>query len=36
MGIETPDNGAYMVAAYLVVCVVVLGYGVSLWKRSKR
>jgi hypothetical protein len=36
MGIETPDNGSYMVAAYVVVCVVVVGYAVSLWRRSRR
>lgn len=36
MGIETPDNGSYMVAAYVVVCVVVVGYATSLWRRSRQ
>ena len=36
MGTETPQNGGYMVAAYLMVCVVVLGYGLSLWRRSRK
>ncbi len=30
-----PDNGAYMIAAYVVTAVVVLGYAVSLWYRLR-
>jgi len=31
-----PDNGAYMVAAYVVIAVVAVSYAVSLWWRSRR
>jgi hypothetical protein len=32
----TPDNGGYMVAAYVMTAVVVLGYAVSLaWRIRK-
>ena len=30
-----PDNSGYMVAAYIIVGVVVVGYFVSLWVRVK-
>jgi hypothetical protein len=36
MGTEAPANGAYMVAAYVIVTVVVLGYTMSLWRRARR
>lgn len=29
-----PDNGSYMLAAYSVATVIILGYAVSLWRRS--
>lgn len=32
---ETPQNGAYMIAAYIVVAVVVLMYTASLWRRGR-
>ncbi len=31
---EMPSNGGYMIAAYVVVAVVVLGYSLSLWRRG--
>lgn len=31
-----PQNGEYMVAAYVVVAVVILGYSLLLWVRSRR
>jgi len=31
-----PDNGAYMVAAYVVIAVYAVGYALSLWRRSRR
>jgi hypothetical protein len=31
-----PDNGGYMVAAYVVAGVVYLGYVVSLFVRARR
>lgn len=36
MGTEAPANGAYMVAAYIIVTVVVFGYTLSLWRRARR
>jgi hypothetical protein len=33
---QYPDNGAYMVAAYVIVAVVVLVYAVSLAWRIKQ
>lgn len=30
-----PDTGNYMIAAYVVVAVVVLGYVVNLWRRGR-
>jgi len=35
MGAETPANGGFMVAAYLIVAGVTLLYAVVLWKRSR-
>jgi len=29
-----PDNANYMIAAYIVVTIIILGYTISLWKRS--
>ncbi len=31
-----PDNSGYMMAAYVVVAVVVVGYAWSLWRRSRQ
>jgi len=31
-----PENGEYMVAAYVVVAVVILGYSLLLWVRARR
>jgi hypothetical protein len=30
-----PDNGAYMVAAYPVTAVILVGSAVGLWQRAK-
>lgn len=30
-----PDNGGYMIAAYVVVAVVTVGYAVNLWRRGR-
>jgi hypothetical protein len=30
-----PENAGYMIAAYIVVAVLVLGYAVSLWVRLR-
>lgn len=31
-----PDNGGYMVAAYIVTALVVVGYAVSLFVRARK
>ncbi len=33
---EPPANGQYLVAAYIVAAVIVLGYAGSLWRRARR
>ena len=32
---ETPQNGEYLVAAYVIGTVILMGYWVSLWRRAK-
>jgi isoprenylcysteine carboxyl methyltransferase (ICMT) family protein YpbQ len=34
--VEYPDNGAYMVAAYVVAAVIILTYAISLYLRVRR
>ena len=36
MPFETPQNGAFMVAAYVVAAVIYLAYSISLWRRASR
>jgi hypothetical protein len=31
-----PDNAGYMVAAYIVTAVILVGYAVGLWRRARR
>ena len=31
-----PDNGAYMVAAYVATAVILVGYAVMLMRRARR
>ena len=31
-----PDNGGYMVAAYVVAAVIIVGYALSLYLRTRR
>jgi CcmD family protein len=33
---DVPQNGGYLIAAYLVTPVILVGYLVSLWVRVKR
>jgi hypothetical protein len=33
---ETPQNGGYMVVAYVVTAVVLVGYWARLWWRVQR
>lgn len=32
---ETPSNGGYMVAAYVVASLIYLGYVLVLWGRAR-
>jgi hypothetical protein len=32
---DTPQNGEYMVAAYVITVVILVGYWVRLWSRVK-
>ena len=32
---ETPENSAYMVAAYVIAAVIYLSYAIYLWRRSR-
>jgi hypothetical protein len=36
MPVEPPQNGGYMVAAYVVATVILLVYGIGLWRRARR
>jgi preprotein translocase subunit Sec63 len=31
-----PDNGGYMVAAYVLTAAILLGYAVGLWRRANK
>jgi hypothetical protein len=33
---DVPQNGGYLIAAYLVTPVILVGYLVSLWVRVRR
>jgi hypothetical protein len=33
---ETPKNGEYLVAAYVIGSVILTGYWVALWRRAKK
>ncbi len=33
---ETPANGGYMVAAYLLAAIILLGYTLGLLRRARR
>ena len=33
---DVPQNGGYLVAAYVVTPVILVGYLVSLWRRVTR
>ena len=33
---EPPDNGSFMLAAYVIVAVVLLGYSVTLMRRARQ
>jgi hypothetical protein len=31
-----PENSGYMIAAYVVTAVILVGYVVSIWRRAMR
>ena len=33
---ELPQNGGYLLAAYIVTPVILVGYLVSLWRRVRK
>ena len=33
---EMPQNAGYMIAAYIVTTVIIVGYALSLWKRARQ
>ena len=33
---ETPQNGGYMVAAYVIASVIYLTYSLTLWVRARK
>ena len=33
---EPPDNGAYLVAAYVVTAAILIGYWLRLWWLSRK
>jgi hypothetical protein len=36
MPVDPAANGGYVVAAYVVTAVILVGYAMILWRRSKR
>lgn len=36
MPFETPQNGGFLVAAYVVTAVIYVVYAVTLWSRASR
>ena len=33
---ETPQNGEYLVAAYVIATIILVGYWVALWRRARQ
>jgi len=31
-----PENGGYMIAAYVLTAAILLGYVLSVWRRARR
>jgi hypothetical protein len=36
MPVEPPQNGEYLIAAYVVATVILLGYWSMLWRKARR
>jgi hypothetical protein len=35
LALDVPQNGGYMAAAYIVAAVILVGYALSLYRRSR-
>jgi hypothetical protein len=33
---DTPQNGEYLVAAYVLTIVILAGYWLALWRRARK
>lgn len=36
MQVEPPQNGEYLVAAYVIAATILIGYWGALWRRARR
>jgi hypothetical protein len=36
MPVEPPQNGEYLVAAYLITALILIGYWAALWRRARK
>ena len=36
MPVEPPQNGEYLVAAYVIAATILMGYWVMLWRKARR
>jgi hypothetical protein len=36
MQVETPQNGEYLVAAYVITATILIGYWAMLWRRATK
>ena len=36
MPVEPPQNGEYLVAAYVVTTVLLIAYWVTLWRKARK
>jgi hypothetical protein len=36
MPAEPPQNGSYLIAAYIVTAVILIGYYCLLWRKARR
>ena len=36
MQVEPPQNGQYLVAAYLIAAAILIGYWALLWRKARR
>ena len=36
MLVEPPQNGEYLVAAYVITATILIGYWVMLWRKARK